>query len=161
MMTFVGVTGCSVKIVCQATFPDGKLPDDDRLVFINGAYRKLFYIYSTQLQMAIDKIQPTLESSCCVSVDPDAIFREDAVPLIINNTENTPSLKPLMMPKKLMNCQSSQEEQSCRLISCFFTTVSWMQLTKPDLRMRNIKYPTSSPFLQNIVMNQDFQWRCV
>ena len=100
MMTFVGVTGCSVKIVCQATFPDGKLPDDDRLAFINGAYRKLFYIYSTQLQMAIDKIQPTLESSCCVSVDPDAIFREDAIPLIINNTENTPSLKPLMMPKK-------------------------------------------------------------
>ncbi len=100
IMTFVGITGCSVKIVCQATFPDGKLSDDDRLAFINEAYRKLFYIYSTQLQMAIDKIQPTLESSYCVSVDPDAVFREDAVPLIIKDTEHTPSLKPLVMPKK-------------------------------------------------------------
>ncbi|MFA6832056.1 MAG: BT4734/BF3469 family protein [Bacteroidaceae bacterium] len=78
IMTFVGITGCSVKIVCQTTFPDGKQPDDDRLAFINEAYRKLFYIYSTQQKMAIDKIQPTLESSCCVSVDPAAVFSEDA-----------------------------------------------------------------------------------
>ena len=56
IMTFAGITGCSVKIVCQATFPDGKLPGDDRLAFINEAYRKLHYIYSTQLQMSIDKI---------------------------------------------------------------------------------------------------------
>ena len=63
IMTFVGITGYSVKIICQATFPDGKQPDDDRLAFINEAYRKLFYIYSTQLQMAIDKIQPTFQIS--------------------------------------------------------------------------------------------------
>ena len=27
LMTFIGITGCSVKIVCRATLPDGKLPD--------------------------------------------------------------------------------------------------------------------------------------
>src|SRR5574344_2699481 len=99
LMSFVGITGCSVKIVCRATMPDGKLPDDDKQTFITAAYRKLHYIYSTQLQMSIDKIPPTLESSCCVSVDPEAVFHEDAITLTVTDHE-TPSLKPLVMPKK-------------------------------------------------------------
>ena len=40
LMTFIGITGCSVKIVCRATLPDGKLPDENRQTFINEAYRK-------------------------------------------------------------------------------------------------------------------------
>ena len=100
LMTFIGITGCSVKIVCRATLPDGKLPDENRQTFINEAYRKLHYIYSTQLQMSIDNIPPTLETSCCVSVDFDAIIHEDAIPLSIKDNEKTPSLKPLVMPQK-------------------------------------------------------------
>ena len=90
LMTFIGITGCSVKIVCRATLPDGKLPDENRQTFINEAYRKLHYIYSTQLQMSIDNIPPTLETSCCVSVDFDAIIHEDAIPLSIKDNEKTP-----------------------------------------------------------------------
>ena len=100
LMTFIGITGCSVKIVYRATLPDGKLPDENRQTFINEAYRKLHYIYSTQLQMSIDNIPPTLETSCCVSVDFDAIIHEDAIPLSIKDNEKTPSLKPLVMPQK-------------------------------------------------------------
>lgn len=51
LLTFIGATEHSVKIICQAQRPDGSLPAtrEERETFLVEAYDKLHYIYSTQL----------------------------------------------------------------------------------------------------------------
>ncbi|MBP6528218.1 MAG: hypothetical protein KA235_08235 [Prevotella sp.] len=139
LMSFVGINGCSVKIVCRASLPDGQLPDNNREKFLKEAYRKLHYIYSTQLQMSIDKIPSTLESSCYVSVDPEAVFREDAITLAVTDNE-TPSLKPLVMPKKaeeLPIFDKRTKSQTDRLLYhyCFIDALNKTRLEDDEARV--------------------------
>lgn len=141
LLAFVGITGCSVKIVCKATFPDSKLPDENRDEFISEAYRKLYYIYSTQLQIVIDKIQPTLESSCLVSVDSDAVIRENATALVVIDSEHTPNLKPLVMPEKADEMQIFPGRTKLQTNQLFFHYCFMDALHKTRLDDEEYKVP--------------------
>ena len=142
LMSFIGINGYSVKIVCRVSLPDGQLPDNDREHFLQEAYRKLHYIYSTQLQTSIDKIPPTLESSCCVSMDHEAVFHEDAITLTVTDHE-TPSLKPLIMPKKaeeLPIFDKRTKSQTDRLLYhyCFIDALNKTRLDDDEARVSKL-----------------------
>lgn len=56
----------SLHIVCPYSISDGE-PTDTALI---NAYRKLHYIYSSQLGTPLAEQEPTFETTCKVSYDP-------------------------------------------------------------------------------------------
>lgn len=88
-LTFVGASRRSVKIVCRAETLDGGIPerDSDFEKFVRKAYQKLFYLYSTQLDVTVDKRMPTADMTCRISSDADVFFNPNAEPLRVDISE--------------------------------------------------------------------------
>ncbi len=73
LLCFIGDDGHSLHIVCRYTG------------LLLNAYRKLHYIYSTQLGTQVADHEPTLASSCKVSYDPQPYYCPEA--LVITTSE--------------------------------------------------------------------------
>lgn len=73
LLCFIGDDGHSLHIVCRYTG------------LLLNAYRKLRYIYSTQLGTQVADHEPTLASSCKVSYDPQPYYCPEA--LVITTSE--------------------------------------------------------------------------
>ncbi len=72
LLCFIGDDGHSLHIVCRYTG------------LLLNAYRKLHYIYSTQLGTQVADHEPSLAVSCKVSYDPQPYYNPEAHPIIVS-----------------------------------------------------------------------------
>ena len=75
LLCFLGHDGHSLHIVCPYSISDGE-PTDTALI---NAYRKLHYIYSSQLGTPLAEQEPTFETTCKVSYDPQPFYNPAAI----------------------------------------------------------------------------------
>ena len=118
LLTFVGASGRSVKIVCrgelfgnQTTPPDGtpptqegnKLPTEEEDIerFHLNLYEKARMVYNAQLGVTIDKLEPHLERTCYLGIDPDLYYNPAAQPFYTDTSDLVHALKPIQ-PKEML-----------------------------------------------------------
>ena len=89
LLTFLGGSGRSVKIVCRGElFPDkrgkdGKpLPTDEKEIerFHLNLYQTARKAYNAQLDVTIESLEPRLDRTVHLSADPDLRWNPDAIP---------------------------------------------------------------------------------
>ena len=85
MLCFIGDDGHSLHIVCPYDVKPRKAEAFDESIPLLNAFRKLHYIYSTQLGTQVADHEPTLASSCKVSYDPQPYYCPEA--LVITTSE--------------------------------------------------------------------------
>ena len=115
LLAFVGVSGRSVKIVCQGElFGDSKNQrnDDDRLElklpqteedirqFHLSLYEKARMAYNAQLGVTIEKLEPHLERTCYVSTDAYAVYNPTAIPFYIDLLAPTVTVPTTIEPRE-------------------------------------------------------------
>ncbi|MBP7359902.1 MAG: hypothetical protein KA955_11270 [Prevotella sp.] len=88
-ITFVGASMRSVKIVCGARSADDVLPNDiNKAAKIQlNAYKRLNYLYSSQLDITVDNIQPTLQTECLMSADKGIYFNPEFDPIVVSDND--------------------------------------------------------------------------
>ncbi len=81
LMAFVGANGCSVEIVCRISQMDGSVPVDDDSFhrLMSEGYKRLHYVYSSQLGVNIPLLAPVDDAMCLMSVDAGAYYEPHAV----------------------------------------------------------------------------------
>lgn len=80
-LAFVGATGRSVKIVCRFGVKDGNKITEATLV---NAYKQYHYMYTTQLNIAVETKKPSFDQECYLSMDADAYFNENSMLLMVD-----------------------------------------------------------------------------
>ena len=105
LLCFIGHDGHSLHIVCPFTIENGKLKiensaahDNYPLSTVNypliNAFRKLHYIYSSQLGTPLADHEPTFETCCRVSYDPKPYYNPSALLLSVSTEpEESPEFK--------------------------------------------------------------------
>ena len=92
LLCFIGDDGHSVQIVCRYDVTDGE-PTDTTLL---NAFRKLHYIYSSQLGTQLAKREPSFKSCCKTSYDPLPYYNPEALAITVSaQPENTPEFKSM------------------------------------------------------------------
>lgn len=88
-IAFVGLSGFSVKFVCRIACEGGfdGLSTEMLERYQLNAYKRLHYIYSSQLGLSVDNIAPTLQSECMLSYDANAYCNEESEILFVKQTE--------------------------------------------------------------------------
>ena len=90
LLCFIGHDGHSLHIVCRYVVSDGE-PSEAALL---NAFRKLHYIYSSQLGTQMANHEPSLESSCKVSYDPQPYYNPAALAISVSSgPEDTPEYR--------------------------------------------------------------------
>ena len=90
MLCFIGHDGHSLHIVCPYTIADGELTQ----TALTNAFRKLHYIYSSQLGTPLTDHEPTFETCCRVSYDPKPYYNPSALLLSVSTEpEESPEFK--------------------------------------------------------------------
>lgn len=85
MMAFIGANGRSVVIVCRVSLRNGSVPSDDeayRNLMAEG-YRRMHYVYSSQLNVNIPMLAPYDDAMCLMSVDDNAFYDPDAIAVYV------------------------------------------------------------------------------
>ena len=97
LLAFVGASGRSVKIVCRGELFGGGLPIDDEEIgrFHLNLYEKARLAYNAQLGVTIDKLEPRLERTCYLSIDPRLVYNPASVAFYTDVSELKVALKPL------------------------------------------------------------------
>ena len=118
LLCFIGHDGHSLHIVCPYTVSDTTNgPLDQRSLategtqecsMVNGqwsmfngqsllnSFRKLHYIYSSQLGTPLAEHEPTFETSCKASYDPQPFYNPSAIALTVSSEpEATPEFRPM------------------------------------------------------------------
>ena len=92
LLCFMGHDGHSLHIVCPYTVSDGN-PTETALL---NAFRKLHYIYSSQLGTPLAEHEPTFETSCKASYDPQPFYNPAAIAVTVSSEpETTPEFRPI------------------------------------------------------------------
>ena len=94
LMTFVGASGRSVKIVCRGEMLKGEKTDgvglpqetDEVKAFHVALYEKARMAYNAQLGVTVEKLEPSLERTCYMSIDADVVYNPLAIPFYIDLT---------------------------------------------------------------------------
>ena len=106
MMTFLGGSGRSVKIVCRGGLaqdftagpetPTLQLPSDEASIrqFHRNLYETARKAYEGQLNRQIEAMEPLLERTVYLSADPAIGFNPNATPFFVD--ANRPQEKPVM-----------------------------------------------------------------
>ena len=90
MLCFIGHDGHSLHIVCPYAIADGDLTQ----TALTNAFRKLHYIYSSQLGTPLADHEPTFETCCRVSYDPKPYYNPSALLLSVSTEpEESPEFK--------------------------------------------------------------------
>ena len=81
LMAFVGANGCSVEIVCRISPMDGSVPADDDMFhrLMAEGYKRLHYVYSSQLGVSVPLLAPVDDAMCLMSADAGAYYEPHAV----------------------------------------------------------------------------------
>ena len=91
LLCFLGHDGHSLHIVCPYTVSDGN-PSETALF---NAFRKLHYIYSSQLGTPLAEHEPTFETCCKASYDPQPFYNPSAIAVTVSSEpETTPEFRP-------------------------------------------------------------------
>ena len=135
LLTFVGSSGKSVKILIPFTLPDGTLPQSSQLIemFHAQAYRDAVKWYQPQLKREIELKKPALNLCCRMTYDPTLFYNPTAVPIRIE--------QPVRMPVEPTFTEHQEEinDPLLRLlpgyerywvISTLFETSLWNALTE-------------------------------
>ena len=106
LLCFLGHDGHSLHIVCTFEVENGKSKTDDSATHDNNhplsiincqftnAYRKLHYIYSSQLGTRLADHEPTLDLSCKVSYDPKPYYNSSALAVTVSQEpEESPEFR--------------------------------------------------------------------
>lgn len=89
LLCFLGHDGHSLHIVCRYDCP----AEADAMTQLS-AYRKLHYIYSSQLQTPLADHEPTLDRSVKASYDPQPYYNPEALPVTVAaDPEETPAFR--------------------------------------------------------------------
>ncbi|MBQ8990159.1 MAG: hypothetical protein IJ067_10755 [Prevotella sp.] len=84
MLCFIGADGHSLQIVCRYTG------------LLLNAFRKLHYIYSSQLGTQVADREPTLTTSCKVSYDPQPYYNPEALAITVSDEpEDVPEYRAI------------------------------------------------------------------
>ncbi len=94
LISFIGSSGRSVKIVVPFVLPDDSLPHEPEKVemFHAHAYRKAVQYYQPQLNREIDLKAPSPDQSCRLSFDPQLYYNPQAEPIRME--------QPMKMPEE-------------------------------------------------------------
>lgn len=99
LLCFIGDDGHSLHIVCRydVSSPSGHhqiQTSDINLQTLTNAFRKLHYIYSTQLGTQVADHEPTLATSCKTSYDPQPYYNPSALAIAVSSEpEETPEYR--------------------------------------------------------------------
>ena len=99
LLCFIGDDGHSLHIVCRydVSAPSGHhqiQTSDINLQTLTNAFRKLHYIYSTQLGTQVADHEPTLATSCKTSYDPQPYYNPSALAIAVSSEpEETPEYR--------------------------------------------------------------------
>ena len=92
LLAFIGANGRSVEIVCRISLANSALSTLDdatyRLHIVEG-YRRLHYVYSSQLGVSIPLQAPTDDRMCLMSVDEGMCYEPNAVVFAVDAERNT------------------------------------------------------------------------
>ena len=105
LLAFLGHDGHSLHIVCRydvattsstdSAEKKPTAPEHARTALLN-AFRKLHYIYASQLQTAPSTCEPTLETCCPVSYDPQPYYNPAAIAVsVTDEPEQTPEFRAM------------------------------------------------------------------
>ena len=90
LLCFMGHDGHSLHIVCPYAVSESTTNGQSML----NAFRKLHYIYSSQLGTPLAEHEPTFETSCKVSYDPQPFYHPSAIPITVSSEpETTPEFR--------------------------------------------------------------------
>ena len=90
LLCFIGHDGHSLHIVCQYDVPNGEPSDTTQL----NAFRKLHYIYSSQLGTQVANVEPTLNVYCKAGHDPQPYYNPEALAITVSTgPEDTPEYR--------------------------------------------------------------------
>ena len=91
-LCFIGYDGRSLHIVCHYDVTDGEISETTQV----NAFRKLQYIYSSQLGTQVTANEPTFDSCCKVSFDPQTYYNPEALSINVSaDKENTPEYRSI------------------------------------------------------------------
>lgn len=102
VMTFMGASGRSVKIVCCARSqkPSEEMTPDEILTLLKSAYVIASKYYATQFDTNIDIRIPSLEGGCKISADPQIYFNPNAEEFFVTEQPlNTPIYQKRQLTK--------------------------------------------------------------
>ena len=92
LLCFIGGDGHSLHIVCPFAIDHSALVN----VQYHNAFRKLHYIYSSQLGTQIAEHEPTLATSCKTSYDPQPYYNPSALAITVSSQhEDTPEYRSM------------------------------------------------------------------
>ena len=92
LLSFIGHDGHSLRIVCPYDVSDGDPSDPSQL----NAFRKLHYIYSSQLRTPLAEREPTFMTACKVSYDPQPFYHPSAIPVTVSSKkEESPEFRSI------------------------------------------------------------------
>lgn len=86
LLAFIGANGLSVEIVCRISQADGRMPANDdsfRRLMAEG-YKRLHYVYSSQLGVSIPLLTPADDAMCLMSADAGAYYEPHAVAFAVD-----------------------------------------------------------------------------
>lgn len=92
LLTFVGASGKSTKILIPFTLPDGTLPQTSQQIemFHAQAYRDAVKWYQPQLKREIELKKPSPDRCCRMTYDPTLFYNPQATPIRIEQPVRTP-----------------------------------------------------------------------
>ena len=92
LLSFLGHDGHSLHIVCPYVVAEGE-PTKTALL---NAFRKYHYIYSSQLGTPLAEHEPTFETTCKASYDPQPYYSPAALAITVSSMpEDTPAYKSI------------------------------------------------------------------
>lgn len=91
LLAFVGANGRSVEIVCRVALPGGVVPGDGEAYrrMAGEGYRRLHYVYSSQLGVGIQLQTPVDDPMCLMSVDGGVAYNPHAVAFTVDLGQRT------------------------------------------------------------------------
>lgn len=92
MLCFIGHDGHSLHIICRYDVSDGEVSEISQI----NAFRKYHYIYSSQFGTQLADDEPTPESSCMASYDPQPYYNSSALAIAVSSSpEETPEYRSM------------------------------------------------------------------
>lgn len=100
MMTFVGSSGRSVKIIIPFTLPDNSVPQNESLVrfFHAEAQNRATAYYSELLQQQVVYEDFAKQPLCRLSFDPDMYYNPEALPIRMEQPWAMPEKQAVSLP---------------------------------------------------------------